>query len=193
MATPTSLPATFTSGQVLTASQMNNLRGAFRILQVVQASKTDTFTSGTINAGAEADITGLSASITPSSTSSQILVVANVTGAMLATGLANQPAFAIKLYRGATGINVGNTAGSRTRVTAHAGHTAAVAGMANVNSMFLDSPSTTSATTYKIAFVNASFTNSTGVFYCNFASAFDTDAAYTPRTASSLTLFEVSA
>ena len=33
MATPTNLPATQTSGNVLTAAWLNDLRGAFRILQ----------------------------------------------------------------------------------------------------------------------------------------------------------------
>ena len=45
MATPTTLPASFTAGQVLTAAQMNDLRGAFRVLQVVQATKANTFST----------------------------------------------------------------------------------------------------------------------------------------------------
>jgi hypothetical protein len=38
MATPTTLPASFVAGNILTAAQLNNLRGAFRVLQVVQAT-----------------------------------------------------------------------------------------------------------------------------------------------------------
>jgi hypothetical protein len=38
MAAVTPLPATFVSGDVLTAAQMNDLRGAFRVLQVVSAT-----------------------------------------------------------------------------------------------------------------------------------------------------------
>jgi hypothetical protein len=38
MATPTNLPATQTTGNVLTAAYMNDLRGAFRVLQVVQGT-----------------------------------------------------------------------------------------------------------------------------------------------------------
>jgi len=56
MATPTSLPASFTSGQVLTAAQMNNLRGGFRVLQVEQASLQVYFGS---NSTAVVDATGL--------------------------------------------------------------------------------------------------------------------------------------
>ena len=37
MATPTTLPATFVSGNVLEALQLNDLRGAFRVLQTVSS------------------------------------------------------------------------------------------------------------------------------------------------------------
>lgn len=70
MATPTTLPASFTAGQVLTAAQMNDLRGAFRVLQVVQATNSTAITSTSTSYVT----TGLNATITPSSTSSKILV-----------------------------------------------------------------------------------------------------------------------
>ena len=73
MATPTNLPASFTPGQVLTANAMDNLRGAFRVLQVKEHKVTTlvSSTSGTyVN-------TGLSVSITPQFTSSGILVLAS--------------------------------------------------------------------------------------------------------------------
>ena len=40
MATPTNLPASFVAGAILTAAQQNDLRGAFRVLQVVQGTTT---------------------------------------------------------------------------------------------------------------------------------------------------------
>lgn len=76
MATPTNLPAAVATGDVGTAAQFNNLRGAFRILQVISASTTSqtSSTSGTyVN-------TGLSASITPQSISSKILVIVDGLG-----------------------------------------------------------------------------------------------------------------
>ncbi len=76
MATPTTLPAAFVSGAVLTADQMNNLRGAFRVLQVVSAT---TATAVTNNTNVQAD-TGLTATITPQSTSSKILVMVSQAG-----------------------------------------------------------------------------------------------------------------
>jgi len=71
MATPTSLPATFTSGQVLTAAQMNDLRGAFRILQLVRATDaTQRTTTSTSFVDASISVT-----ITPTSTDSDILLL----------------------------------------------------------------------------------------------------------------------
>ena len=75
MATPTTLPATFVAGNVLEAEQLNDLRGAFRVLQTVSTTKTDTFSSAVT---AFTDVTGLSVSITPSSATSTILVMADV-------------------------------------------------------------------------------------------------------------------
>jgi hypothetical protein len=71
MATPTTLPAAFVSGNVLEALQLNNLRGAFRILQVVSATRSTLFQS---SSATFTDITTMTASITPSSTTSKILV-----------------------------------------------------------------------------------------------------------------------
>jgi hypothetical protein len=44
MAAVTTLPAAFVAGNVLTAAQLNNLRGAFRVLQVVQSITTTAVT-----------------------------------------------------------------------------------------------------------------------------------------------------
>ena len=73
MATPTTLPASFTAGQVLTAAQMNDLRGAFRILQVIEGTtSTQVVTTSTSYV-----TTNLTASITPSATSSKVLILVN--------------------------------------------------------------------------------------------------------------------
>ena len=71
MATPTSLPATFVAGNVLTAAQMNSLRGAFRILQVVRATDT-TARSTTSTSFVDANI---SVTITPTSSDSDVLLL----------------------------------------------------------------------------------------------------------------------
>jgi hypothetical protein len=133
MATPTNLPASFTVGDVLTAANMNDVRGAFRILKVdsVQGSTQQTSTSSTY-----ADITGLSITITPQATTNKVLLIA--TNSLLASASAADAG--IRFLRGSTNIftsvqfiGVANSGGS-------------------VTSIYLDSPSTTSATTYKVQF-----------------------------------------
>ena len=142
MATPTTLPATFVAGDVLTAAQMNDLRGAFRVLQVVSA----TYSTQTSNSTSVYADTGLTATITPSSTSSKILCIVNQAGCGKADG--NQfNALEVSLFRGASNINT---------FAVYAGDTNT--NMRNVvgtqSTAYLDSPATTSATTYKTQFRN---------------------------------------
>lgn len=138
MATPTNLPASFTTGQVLTAAQMNNLRGAFRVLQVVTATYA-TQTASTTNTYVD---TGLTATITPQSTSSKILVLINQDGC----GKIGNTYGSLRLLRGASqiftfGNGYGDTGGTTTQN--NVGTSAAA---------YLDSPATTSAVTYKTQF-----------------------------------------
>lgn len=166
------------SGQYLQTNGSGALSwaGGGKILQVVQTVKTDTFTSGTVNTWT--DITGMSASITPSSSSSKILIMVNC-------GLvtADNNAF-LKVLRGSTDIYLGDSAGTRTRSSTGDAY--------NINVPFsfcyLDSPATASSTTYKIQY----WMYSSGTFYFN-RLASDTDNTYRTRTASSITLMEVAA
>ena len=113
--------------------------GVGKVLQVVQVVKTDSFSSST---SGYVDVTGLSVSITPTSASSKILVMATLSGS-------NQLNinFTINLMR-----NSGNICQSTSAVV---NSTAALPYGVNYNFIsvpitFLDSPATTSATTYKI-------------------------------------------
>jgi hypothetical protein len=182
MATPTTLPSTFVAGNVLTAAQMNNLRGAFRVLQVVSATKSDTFstTSTTFT-----DATGLSVSITPSATTSKVLVFIN-----LQISQDNQGYGFAQIVRDSTAIGIGDTASNRSRIT--------VGGKSNSNAdyqsaMFLDSPSTTSATTYKVQ-VRTQQGGAGATVYLNRTVA-DTDTAGSGsyRSISTITVMEISA
>jgi hypothetical protein len=180
MATPTTLPAAFVSGAVLQAAQLNDLRGAFRILQVVSTTKSDTFTSAST---AFVDVTGLSVSITPSATSSKVLVYVEYSGCN-DVGVSNH---FFQVLRDATAIAVGDVEGSRTPVSGTI-NLASAASMANRVVVFLDSPATTSATTYKVQARNTG----AGTLYINRAQT-DTNAATTARGISTITVFEVSA
>jgi hypothetical protein len=142
MATPTNLPATAVSGQILTAAYVNDLRGAFRVLQVVYGSTT---TNVTESAGAFVD-TGLTATITPQSTSNKILVIVNQNGCLKAVGNANN-ALNLKLLRGSTNIANFLTSGGYTATSSDN-----IFGSSAVT--VLDSPATTSAVTYKTQMQN---------------------------------------
>jgi hypothetical protein len=188
MATPTSLPATFVAGNILTAAQMNDLRGAFRILQVVSTTKTDTF-SASVALGASTDITGLSVSITPTSASSKIYIVGVVHFANVNT----YGSGAVTLVRDSTAIGVGTSTGSRTAVTgASIVFSGGTYDMLNTMISHLDSPATTSATTYKLQLTNATRAGVTSTMYVN-RNNDDADLNRTPRPVSTITAFEVSA
>jgi hypothetical protein len=158
---------------------MNDLRGAFRVLQVVSTTKTDTFSASVASAG-EAEVTGLSATITPSATSSKILVIASVNKGTYGN-------FALK--RDSTLIAVGDTAGNRVRSSGGIVGTSGVWGT-NQGIHTLDSPNTTSAVTYKV-FLRQQL-GSTATLYCN-RSDDDTDATNVARYASAITVMEISA
>ena len=108
------------------------------IIQVVQTVKTDTFSS---NATGFTDLTGLSATITPSSSSNKILVEATV---YISAG--NVVAI-INFLRGST--NIGQPSGSVTHTGTFFEYNEH-SGMVTSAMTFLDSPSTTSSTTYKL-------------------------------------------
>ena len=120
------------------------------IIQVVQALKSDsqTFTSSS-SGGDRYDITGLSVAITPSSSSNKILIVYNVN---VGGPNGGYRAF-LHLMRGSTDIYRGDDASSRTRcsnfIYTRNDQVGSVPSYQNTGT-FLDSPSTTSATTYKI-------------------------------------------
>jgi hypothetical protein len=170
-----------TAGQTLVTDGSGNLSwstgGGGKVLQVVQAVKTDTFSTSSTSF---VDITGMSVSITPSSSSSKVLVLVDIkfnSGGNTAQTV---------LVRGSTQIYIGDAAGSRTRASAM-DRTNETTSNGSGTIMFLDSPNTTSSTTYKIQ----GLTNA-GTFYVN-RSALDTDAASASRTASSITLMEIGA
>jgi hypothetical protein len=159
--------------------------GTGAILQVVTVSKTDT-ASESINANSVgSNITGMSPAITPSSSSNKIFVLVNIN--IGRSDVDADSAVGVQLLRGTTLIGIGDTASSRTRVSAQTNIIASKA-METISIMHLDSPSTTSETTYNLKFVNSDGDNST--IYLN-RSDNDSDSASRGRGASSITLMEV--
>lgn len=176
MATPTTLPATFVAGNVLTAAQMNDLRGAFRVLQVVQTTKTDVFTTTSTT---YTDITGMSVSITPSATSSKVLLLATFAARATSNSVAQ-----VLFVRDSTPIARGDAAGNRTRATSTVFSYTPSSFVYPLH--WLDDPATTSATTYKIQ-----VQISGGTFGLN-SSGDDTDVAANGRGVATLTAMEIS-
>ena len=156
-----------------------------KILQVVSTTKTDVFSSTSSSFTA---ITGLSASITPSSATSKVLVMLNIKGC--STQATSSSNFNYRLMRGATAIGVGDAAGSRNQVTGSIGtrSTGSETILMADTAVILDSPATTSATTYSVQ----GRSNTTVAWYVNRTQE-DTDSAFYPRSVSSITLIEVSA
>jgi len=155
-----------------------------KVLQVVQTVKTDTTSIASANTNTFVDLTGLSVSITPSSTSSKILVSFTVSVGTSSGSLH------INLVRSSTNIAVGDSSGSRLVSTIN--HRPAsipyTLETAPLSYTYLDSPNTTSATTYKLQGTLGSSYNS--IFYIN-RSSDDTDADYGARVTSTITVMEI--
>jgi len=151
-----------------------------KIGQVVSTTKTDTFTLSTAG-NTFTDVTGLSATITPTSTSSKIYINFMITYSNSVGSIVKA-----KLLRGTTPISVGDTNGSRQRAT-----TGNYNGLTSnpmiqpLTQNFLDSPATTSATTYKLQVATENAT-----LYVNRNSRNDNSAKDGTYT-SSITLMEV--
>ena len=163
--------------------------GGGGIVQVVFVEKTDT-ESLTSNSTPQL-IPGFSATITPKFNTSKILVQvvfhASIGG--------NYASHYCVLRRGGTDICVGDTAGNRVRgslalqtATFWDDNSGANYSMGQASLNFLDSPATTSATTYGLYHADADGTNN---LYVN-RSRSDVDSASYIRVASTITLMEVS-
>ena len=154
------------------------------ILQVVTATKGDTFTTTSTSYTA---VTDLSVSITPSSASNKVLLIASVSAHLPAsTSLIGF----LSLFRGATNLAAATSPGSRIPAFASQLQPDGTFQGRNIYlyaANLVDSPATTSATTYTVQ-VKAS---SGGTVYVN-RGASDTDDNGHTRGFSSLTAIEVS-
>jgi len=169
---------TVDSGATITNSGTAN--GFGKILQVVSTTKTDTFSTSTVNSFV--DITGLSVAITPRATSSKILVLYDLQ-------MSGNEIFFIQLVRASTAIKVGDSDSANRKECTVGGFFQASNNdkVAPVAGSFLDSPSTTSETTYKI---QGQVYDSGNSFSVN-RTINDSNAAYSGRGASTITVMEV--
>ena len=134
------------------------------VLQVVQTVKTDTFSTASTS---YTDVTGVSVSITPSSSSNKVLVMVEANSST--TG-GNNAMFRLK--RDSTTLSVGDAAGSRSQAAYQQRINDTNAAL-NGSITLLDSPSTTSSTTYQLQTkvqggtvdINRTAANTDGVAY----------------------------
>ena len=169
---------TIPSGATLTNS--GSATGFGKVLQVVSMVKTDTAstTSSTFVT------TGIEVSITPSSTSSKVLVFANP----VVSGDTGSATVGVQLNRDSTVIIQGDADGSRTRFSS--GNIYADNGGYQGNNLpviYLDSPSSTSALTYKIMYFSS---NGSSSAYVN-RPRNDVDNIHYGRAASTITVMEI--
>lgn len=150
------------------------------VLQVVQTVKTDTFS--VYGSTTFTDITGMSVTITPTSLSSKLLVMVDC-----ATGAGASLGVLVRLLRGSTPIYTGDTASTRPLSLAQQFTTQY--NTQRTGGIYLDSPATISPVTYKLQMA----TTSTGDYgYINRTYADRDSGGYDTRTASSITVMEIS-
>jgi hypothetical protein len=180
------------SGAAITAAQMP----AGSIIQVVQATKTDVWTTNSLGSQWN-DIPGQGGSgtfqvqITPSSSSSRIFVVAYVPMSSTAGQVARS-----QLQRNGTPIFTGDAAGSRPLGLSQIYWANAAWGgqdsicIINLGGTFVDSPATTSTLTYKIV-VGSDNTGGAGTARINTSVRDTNGAGADSRTASSIIVMEI--
>ena len=153
------------------------------ILQVVSTTKNDTFSH---NTQTPTLITGLTATITPSSSSNKVKISVDISCSPSNT---NYTCWFF-LYKGGSEISgaTGDTGLANQDRAFKSCRAYGTNDALNVSGVYLDSPSTTSATTYQVYMaVESGITN-----YINMQAA-NANQVYNPRTVSSITLEEVAA
>jgi hypothetical protein len=156
--------------------------GGGKILQVVSAVKTDVFSTTLATGGTTSAV--LSATITPTSSNSKILIMVS------ACISASTDSATLVVFRGGSALSgiTGDAVGDRRRVSTSTFNISNARAAGSVSVVFLDSPATTSATTYDIRLGHGSAASQT--ISMN-RTAFNDDVAADSRQASTITLFEV--
>jgi len=154
-----------------------------KVLQIVSTTKTDSFTASGFSSWNFVDITGLSVTITPSSASNKILLLSQISGSSIA-GTNSMYYRVQKNSSTITGYLGGADGGSYTLASVQATGSSQYGVDANATLVYLDSPSSTSALTYKIQ------TTSNNNIAIN-RSLDGENSNNRPRTASTITVIEI--
>jgi len=170
---------TFTIPSGVTITNSGTATGFGKVLQVVSANKTDTASTTSTSFVS----TGLEVSITPSSTSSKILIIANVN---LGHDIDNT--MGVCILRDSTELNLGDAAGSRMQAGSNIQYQYSSYVTTSFPMNYLDSPSSTSSITYKVAYKCRGYLGNS--IYLNRGYT-DTDANYYGRSSSTITVMEI--
>ena len=193
---------TASSGQKWTATSAtaSDFQTGGKILQVVNATKLDTFSSSAMAGGGYVDVTDLSVAITPASASNKILVQVSFNGSRAdISGSDYGTTFGLAIYKSATGItdgqlSIGDAASSRSRTTSMFNNTQSDGrNIYAIPLIIYDTTGTTNAITYKVQ-LTQTFNSGSGVgtIYCN-RTALDSNGYDGPRAASTITVTEIEA
>ena len=175
---------TASSSTFLRGDQTYAEAGGGKIGQVVSTTKTDTFSESVATEAFSNIVTGLTVNITPSASSSKILVFVTII-----VGAAGEHGLAFQLFRDTTQIDLGDASGSRARLSK--GRVFNYAGSdadAPLSTNFLDTPSSTSALTYGIKIGHSS--GSAKTLYINRSDNDPDDLSY-GRATSTITVMEI--
>lgn len=176
----TSLAASKLTGQVADANAPSG-----SVIQVVSTTKTDTFSwSGGTTFTA---ITGLSASITPLSTSSKILIFGNV---QVSQNNPGSYGFSIAIYRNSSVITgaTGDAGNSLPRATTNTFNSYNAVNVP-LPFCYFDSPSSTSSQTYQLYAIG----EPGGTTYINRPGASPSTDGRSSNTISTITVMEIAA
>ena len=173
------------SGDSISLASGATQSGFGKVAQVLSTTLSSTVSISSSSTSTFVDISGLSVNITPTSTSSKILIF-YVVHAAADTGSRH-----IRLMRDSTAISIGDAAGSsqiRSTSSARPSNPVYDYDTFNMAGQFLDSPSSSSQLTYKMqATLGATYS---GTFYVNRARTV-VDADYSPVLPSSITVMEI--
>jgi len=180
-----------TSGQAIVTDGSGNLSfaGTGKILQVVQTVKTDTYSEAFASNASSASC-GLDLNITPSATTSKILIMAQ---ANVSNSDTIDTTCGIILFRGGSELSgaIGDAAGSREQLSSQSYTPSAGYKVVAIPFHYLDSPNSTSQQTYSIR-LRYNTTSSSETVYLN-RTKDDDNAYYRDRSVSTITAFEVAA
>ena len=166
-----------TSALTINSSGNVNIPGS--IIQVVQNVKGD---DCSFESTSFVDLPSVNVTITPKFSTSKIMIYVTLTGELAD----NDWAAHFRLMRGSTAIGIGDAAGSRTRGSFSIdSYGAGSLSIITASFHYLDSPSTTSATTYKIQGLAGD-----GIFYAG-RNQGDSNGFENVRTPTIMTAMEV--